>query len=189
MNHGAKNKLLTWLVVLLLIANAATITMFWLGSGRPLPNGKGTPQEFLVKELKLDARQQRLFEVLRKEHHDSAMILREAVKQAKDSFFNLLKQASVTDSIKLVKANNVSAITQQLDLLTLDHFQKIRTICSAEQQKKFDQIINRVVGMFGQPQRPGRAEGKRPPPREGDGSDRLPLPGDREEQGPPPPEN
>lgn len=186
MNHGAKNKLLTWLVVLLLIANAATITMFWLGSERNLPNVKGAPQEFLVKELKLDSRQQELFEVLRKEHHDSAMILREEVKQAKATFFALLQQANVTDSSKLAAANKVSVITQKLDLLTFDHFQKVRAICNGEQQQKFDKIINQVIEMIAHPQQPGRPEGDRPP-REGEGNNGPPLPGDQEKQGPPPP--
>jgi len=186
MNHGAKNKLLTWLVVLLVIVNAATITMFWLGSGRPFRNGKGAPQEFLVKELKLDTGQQVLFEVLRKKHHDSAMILRDEVKRAKESFFNLLKQSNVTDSSKFAEANKVSVITRKLDLLTLDHFQKLRAICNGEQQQKFDGIINQVIGMIGQPQRPGRPEGNRPP---GEGMDHNspPSPADREEQRPPPP--
>ncbi len=43
MNHGPKNKLLTWLVVLLLVANAATITMFWLGKAKHPPQPKGPP--------------------------------------------------------------------------------------------------------------------------------------------------
>ena len=30
MEHNKKNKLLTWLVLLLLIANAGSIAMFWL---------------------------------------------------------------------------------------------------------------------------------------------------------------
>jgi periplasmic protein CpxP/Spy len=186
MNHGAKNKVLTWLVVLLVIANAVTITLFWLGRGRLLPKGKGTPQEFLVKQLKLDAGQQATFEVLRKEHHDSAMILREDVKQAKESFFDLLKQANVTDSMKLAAANKVSAITQQLDLLTWNHFQKLRAICIGEQQQQFDKIIQQVIEMIAHPQQPGRRDGNRPP-REGGDSNRPPLPGGPDGQGPPPP--
>ena len=79
--------------------------------------------------------------VLRKAHHDSAIILREDVKQAKESFFDLLKQANVTDSMKLAVANKVSVIAQQLDLLTWNHFQQVRAICNTQQQQQFDKII------------------------------------------------
>jgi hypothetical protein len=189
MNHGAKNKVLTWLVVLLVIANIVTITFFWLGRGKLLPNRKGTPQEFLVKELKLDAGQQATFEVLRTAHHDSAMILREEVSQAKESFFNLLKQASVTDSMKLAAANKVSVITQKLDLLTWNHFQQLRAICNAQQQQQFDKIIQQVIDMIGHPQQPGRPEGNRPS-GENEDSNRPPLPGGPDgERPPPPPQN
>ena len=166
------------MVVLLVIANTVTITMFWLGRGQLFPNGKGTPQEFLVKELKLDGGQQAIFEVLRKEHHDSATILRDEVKLVKESFFDLLKQSNVTDSMKLAAANKVCAITQKIDLLTLNHFQKVRAICNIEQQQKFDKIINQVIDMIGHPQQPGRPENNNPP-----------LPRGEERQGQPPPQN
>ena len=44
MNTVAKNKLLTWLVILLLVANAASIAMFWLSRGKNPPPPKGTPR-------------------------------------------------------------------------------------------------------------------------------------------------
>ena len=85
MSTVAKNKILTWLVIVLLVANAATITMFWLNrKPKQPPMQKGTPQEFLVKELKLDAKQQEQFEALVKEHRQAAERLREKTKQAKD---------------------------------------------------------------------------------------------------------
>src|SRR5258705_11806482 len=108
MNTGVKNKLLTWLVILLLVANAASIAMFWLSRDKNPPAPKRTTQEFLVKELKLDSKQQEQFDVLRKEHHKAADQLREKIREAKESFFDLLKQANVTDSLKQSAAKNVS---------------------------------------------------------------------------------
>jgi Spy/CpxP family protein refolding chaperone len=167
MTPSAKNKLLVWLVVLLLVANAATIAMFWLNkkpNQSPKPNN--APKEFLIKELKLDTKQQEQLEVLVKEHRAGAQLLRRKTKEAKESFFDLLKQANVTDSAKQTAAKTVSAITEELDLLTLNHFQKIRSLCTTEQQTKFDEIIHQVTSMMGQ-QRPPMGPGKDrkgPPP-------------------------
>ena len=186
MNHGTKNKLLTGLVVLLLVANAATITLFWLDKAKHPPQPKGSPQEFLVKELKLDAKQQEQLDVLRKEHREAADQLREKIKAAKESFFDLLKQDNPADSIKQAAAKNVSSFTEQLDLLTLNHFQKLRAICRVEQQKKFDGIIQQVIRMIGQPRPPGSSLG---PPPAGPRGDRVPPPGGPDGERPPPPNN
>lgn len=163
MNAGTKNKLMTWLLLLLLVANAATITLFWLGRKKQPPQPNRSPKEFLIKELKLDARQQEQFALLVKEHRDGAEQLRVKIKKAKEAFFDLLGANGVTDSIKQAAAKQVSVQTEQLDLFTLDHFQKVRALCTGEQQKIFDGIIKEVIGMMGQQRPPGD---ERPPPGE-----------------------
>lgn len=175
MNSGTKNKLLTWLVVLLLIANAATIAMFWLGKTKQPVQLKGEPRDFLIKELKLDTNQQAQLEVLVKEHRTAVEQLREKIKGAKDNLFGLLKEQNVSDSIKKNAAAAVSIITEEIDLLTLNHFQKVRSLCNPEQQKKFDEIIQQVIRMMGQ-QRPPMGAGGPPPGRPGE--DRPPPPGE-----------
>ena len=184
MNPGTKNKLLTWLVVLLLIANAATIAMFWFGKTKQPMQPKGQPKDFLIKELKLDTVQQEKLELLVKEHRSAVEQLREKVKGAKDNLFDLLKEPSTTDSVKKAAAAAVSTITEEIDLLTLNHFQKVRALCNPEQKKKFDEIIHQVTGMMGQ-QRPPMGPGG-PPPGES-GGDRPPLPDGQHGDKPPPP--
>lgn len=172
MNPVTKNKLLTWVVVLLLIANAVTITMFWVGKPKQPVQPKNQPKDFLIAELKLDTKQQEQFLVLVKEHREAVEQLRAKVKEAKNNFFDLLKQKQVTDSVKKTAAAAVSTITEQIDLLTLNHFQKVRELCNPEQQKKFDEIIHQVTSMMGQQRAPmgpggppsGGPNGKRPPP-------------------------
>lgn len=178
MNSTAKNKLLVWLVVLLLVANAASIAMFWMGKRKPPPPSKGSPIEFLIKELKLDTKQQEQFELLKTIHRNASEKLREKIKESKESFFDLLQQPTVSDSTKQAAANAVSVYTKELDLLTLNHFQKLRELCTSEQQQKFDEIIHQVTNMMGQPRPPmhpstnlqgppgAEPDGDRPPPPE-----------------------
>lgn len=165
MNHATKNKLLTWLVILLVAANVATIAVFWLNRPKQHRAPKGSPQEFLVKELKLNTEQQQQFQVLVSAHQQGAEQLRSKIRTAKEAFFNLLKQSNVTDSVKQTAAKAVSMITEELDLLTLDHFQQVRRLCTADQQNKFDEIIHQVTSMMGPPGNPGGGrQGNRPPP-------------------------
>jgi hypothetical protein len=189
--NTSKNKLLTGLVLLLLIANLATIVMFWLGKPKPpRPALGGGPAEFLIKELNLDSIQQKQFELLRTQHHDSAEKLRAQIKVAKDSFFSLLKQTTISDSAKQFAAKAVSTKTEELDLLTFNHFEKLRAICKPAQQKKFDEIMLELTQLISQ-QRPRGPEGHRPPPRDHEGHRPPPPEGPRGEgpppDGPPPP--
>lgn len=165
MSTAAKNKLLTWLVILLLVANAATIAMFWLNKKKNPPQPKGTPNGFLIKELKLDSAQQFQLDLLVKEHRQAAEQIRGKVRMAKDSLFDLVKNTNATDSAKQMAAAACSKLTEQLDVLTVNHFQKIRSLCTAEQQKKFDEIIHDVTRMMAQP--PGRPGGPQGPPPPG----------------------
>ena len=193
MNHLTKNRVLTWLVLLLLVANAASIAMFWLGKAKQTKQAqqilrneqpKGKPQDFLVKELNFDAAQQGQLEIFSKEHREAVNSFHEKIMEAKENFFAILKKKNATDSAKKKATEAISNITQQIDLLTLNHFQKVRALCNAEQQKKFDEIIKQVIGMMSEQRRnAGPAEplhigqeGDRPSPPDDQHGDKPPRP-------------
>ena len=163
MNYGTKNKILTWLVVMLLVANAATISMFWLNRRKEMAPLKGTPKEFMIRELKLDQKQQNQLEQLVQQHQESAEQLRKQVRESKEAFFDLLNVPNIADSSIQTAAKAVSVNTEQLDLMTFDHFQKVRAICTPAQQKIFDHIIKQVIAMMGRPgPPPHRPDAERP---------------------------
>jgi len=55
---NSNKKILTALVVLLLIANVATIGLFWFKKENKPQQLKGGPAKFIIKELGLDKNQQ-----------------------------------------------------------------------------------------------------------------------------------
>jgi hypothetical protein len=174
MNHSSKNKLLTCLVVLLLIANAATIIYFWLNKRKEEPKiNRAAPNEFLVTELNLDDQQQKKLDSLVRDHRLNAETLRKQMKEAKDQMFELIKDPNATDSAKQNAARKASMVAEKLDLVTLDHFASIRAMCRPEQQTKFDNIILQVTRMMAQPRPPMRPGG---PPHDG-----PPPPGDMQD--------
>lgn len=177
MSTGTKNKLLTWLVVLLLVANTATIAFFWLNRGKRPAEPKGSPREFLSKELNFDAKQQEQLKELVAEHRAAAEKIRPEIRKAKEAFFELIKQPGISDSTRLAAAKAVSSQTEALDLLTFDHFKKIRSICTPGQQQQFDNIVQDVIRMLGQP-RPGNGMHRPPPPGEGPPGNPPPPPGE-----------
>jgi Spy/CpxP family protein refolding chaperone len=175
-----KNRLFTWLLGLLLLANAVTLVIFWLDRPRP-DHGPRGGAGFLEQQLNFNEQQKLQFEELVKEHRAMAQEIRPKIRAAKDAMFDLVKQPGVSDSMKQEAAAKASEYIRQLDLATVDHFQKIRAICNPEQQKKFDQILRQLTMTIGN-QRPPDLQGKDLQGRDLQGRD---LQG-RDLQGPPP---
>lgn len=168
---NTNKKVLTILVLLLLIANVVTIALFWLKGGDKPTQIKGGPAKFIIKELNLNSQQQEQYLTLVEEHQTGVRRIRAEIKEAKDTFFGLLRQPQITEPEKIAASKKISAFTEQLDLFTLNHFAKLRAICDAKQQKKFDEIIKQVIQMMGE-----QRNRKGPPP----------LPDAHHPDGPPP---
>jgi protein CpxP len=175
MNFITKNKWLAVAIVILILLNITTLTVLWWtkkGNQQEERPPQGGAIAFLVKELKLDSLQQQQLLVFRDEHRSATQEIRKKNREAKEVFFSLLEKEGIADA-EIDEAATVSArYDAELAKITFDHFKKIRSICTAEQQKRFDEIIQEVLRMLAGPQGP-------PPPR--DGHPRGPHP-----DGPPP---
>ncbi len=166
-----KSKWLMVMVIVLLIANTTTLVMFWMGRPAHGPSPKEEVKDFLVKELSMDSSQQANFEILRQEHHHAVDSLRQLVKQSKDHLFTLVKDPEASDSLEHAYATQTSQITEQIDLFTLKHFQKLRAICRPDQQRRFDELLHELIERLGAPKPPdppppGLHRPERPPPPE-----------------------
>lgn len=173
-----RNKILSGLVILLLIANITTLIMFWMSMKHKPSRPQQQAQDFIVKELSMNAEQQKQYNTMVADHRKQSKEINNQIRSYKDSLFNLLNNETATGTEKNTFATKIASLTQQLDLLTFEHFKEVRKICNPEQQKKFDKIIKDVLRMMAAPA-PGRGHGG--PGPEG------PPPG--MEGHPPPPEN
>jgi protein CpxP len=209
MSNSTNNRWLTIVTLLLLTANIVTLALLWVNKKpdreyrnappQPLPGGQVF--EFITHELKLDSAQQEIYKKLREEHQGQVRPLQDSIGRSKDSFFDLLKQENVSDSLVANLSKKIGDLEQQRDVVTFRHFQKLRAICSKEQKIKFDSIIQQALRQMGRPRgpRPGPRQEQagqdrrddRPFPKPGmkpDGKRPPPLPDDemRPAGGPPP---
>jgi hypothetical protein len=150
MKNLVKNKITTWLIVLLLLANIATLIFYWVGHLKLQRDH--SPKEFLARKLNFSEQQRQLYFDLAKEHNEQAKIIRRAIKTDKELFFNLLKLDIVADSIRNKAALKVSIAIQSLDILTFEHFKKVRAICTEEQKIQFDELMHKMVNSVNNPQ-------------------------------------
>jgi len=171
MNNAIKNKLITWLVVTLLVANAGTMLFFWVNRQERMQGAKGSPKEFLIRELELDSSQLDAFQELIEAHQASARSLKNEIRSAKENLFQLLKQPVIPEPEKMKAVQAVTLKIQALELLNLEHFQKLRARCNDKQKKKFDGLLDQLAGLMAAPP-PGEGHpppppGHHPPPGEG----------------------
>ncbi|MEI8060266.1 MAG: hypothetical protein WCG67_08915 [Ferruginibacter sp.] len=155
MNKFNNNRWLPIISILLLIANAVSLTILWSQNNMhqhdetaalPRPMGPtGEVFEFISNRLKLSEQQQDAYKILRMEYHAAQQVLQDSIRKSKDAFFELLKLPFINDSILQVASNKDLGYQQQLGILTFKHFQKLRELCNSDQQKAFDTIIMQVL--------------------------------------------
>jgi len=155
MNTIRKNKLLIWFFVLLLLANIGTLIFFWIGRMKNNSSQDRQAIEFLIGQLKFDKVQQEKFEVLVAEHRSLSGKLRKEIGQSKEEMFSLLKSERITEIMMQAAVKKVSAKTESLDLITIDHFRKVRALCNTEQKKQFDGILDQLSRIMGNQRPPG----------------------------------
>ena len=153
----ASQRFLKILLVVLLILNITTLSYTWINeSGMNEHGGPHRPDvfSFLCKELQFTEQQQRQYEDLRNEHHQSIGRIQEQGTKFRERFFDLI-HTSPTDSV-LVKqlADSIASTQQKIELTTFYHFQKVRAICTPEQQKRFDEVIQDALRMMAPPPPP-----------------------------------
>jgi Spy/CpxP family protein refolding chaperone len=176
MNNNSNKRWLAIAIALLLVANVVTLILLWSKSGKGKEDNppQGPVFEYVVKELQLDQQQQDAYAKLRTEHQQGQRMISDSMRKVKDAFFALLKDVNTPDSLVAMNARKAADMETQLELLTFKHFQKVRAICTPDQQQKFDKIIEEVLHRMarprGGPPPPGREgqgpEGMRPPPPE-----------------------
>ena len=155
MKNLLNSKIVSWLIALLVVANITTLAFFWIGHFKN--QKENSPKEFLSKNLNFSKSQKNAYFILAKEHNESAKIIRDQIKNDKESLFQLLKSDTFNDSVRNDKALKVSMSIQALDILTFEHFRKVRAICTEEQKPKFDELMQKMVNAVNQFQ-------KGPPP-------------------------
>jgi Spy/CpxP family protein refolding chaperone len=151
MKNLLNSKIVSWLIALLVVANITTLAFFWIGHFKN--QKENSPKEFLSKNLNFSKSQKNAYFILAKEHNESAKIIRDQIKNDKESLFQLLKSDTFNDSVRNDKALKVSMSIQALDILTFEHFRKVRAICTEEQKPQFDELIQKMVNAVNQIQK------------------------------------
>jgi len=131
---------------LLLVVNVAMLIFMLKSRGhRDMKNRKGGAFEMMVKELNMTGQQQTDFKKLKEDHFKVIGPVFDSVKTLKKSLFGLVKEENLNDSL----VNKYSALIAEqqavIDKLTINHFRKVRALFSGDQQKKFEDFVQKMM--------------------------------------------
>ena len=157
MNYFYKSRFLLFLIFILVLLNLGTLIFMWL-SRPPMPDRQGGRGEnagkFLVEQVGFNAEQQEKYSQLREAHQEMAHQTQDSLRFYKNSLFDNLP---TRDSIAADRASaNIARLQRKLEMNTFNHFVAVRNLCTAEQTKKFDAIIEDVLKMMAPSQGPPR---------------------------------
>jgi hypothetical protein len=160
MTRPARTKWLLVLVGILLVTNIITLTVFW--STKPgKPNNSQRPRmgQFIVDQMKFDSTQENAYWIMRDSLVNTQRPVWDSIRAARKRFYDLVNQQMPNDSVLLSRAHEITEYQQKLDLITLHHFQQVRTLCRPNQVQKFDTVIQEIVNRMTPQRRPNNGRG------------------------------
>jgi hypothetical protein len=154
MRKVLNNKVLLFLVAILFLANISMLAyILWMREPMKT-NGRSDRQkspitEFLEKKIGFSAEQMKSFDQTRKNHRQKMKPLFEDIKTAKVQFYSYLTDPTTSDSVLNRAASIIGEKQKFLDMQTFQNFKEIRSLCTAEQQPKYDSLIaNEISNMW-----------------------------------------
>ncbi len=161
--NNSKNKILLFIVVVMIITNIATLAYFlWFrGKDDRGEHRTGPMTEFLKKDIGFSDQQMKTFDSIKQSHREAMKPMFEDLSKSKDSFYQLLSKPGVTDS-ELNAASAVIGMKQQaIEIQFFKNFKSVRELCTDQQKVKYDSLLPSVVHKMTMPQRRRPASNKK----------------------------
>jgi protein CpxP len=160
MDYIKKDRYLIYAVIVLLVLNIVSISYILFAPRPPAPDSEEEMRDpiahFLVGELNFSDEQMKQFAELRKNHFEQGDTLIKKHSEAMKNLFDLLKKDTVSTIEIQQKASALGEIETERSLSLYQHFHAVRSLCSPEQQRKFDEFIVEVLNRVHEPpKRPG----------------------------------
>jgi periplasmic protein CpxP/Spy len=159
-----RNRNLLIIIAVLLLTNVAVLVYF-LGQKKSekaaIPDSgrdKNFVAEMLQKEVGFSDEQTAKYKELKGKQREKIRPMFDDMRKAKDSLFRLLSYPETSDSVVNKLADLIAQKQKAIDLETLDHFKRVRTLCSSDQLVKYDTMVLQLIRKMGKPVRHGESE-------------------------------
>jgi len=168
-----KNSQYKWMwltIIVLAVFNIVPLTILWLNSHNEKFERGGRMRHFMEQELKLTDSQKANFQSERKVYFDQTRNLSDSMRIEKQEINTLLFSAKVDSALIKQHITRIAQLQEKLEWLTYQHFDKLKNLCTPEQNSKFESVLKEMFnhndhGMGG-PMHRGGGEGRKHQERE-----------------------
>jgi periplasmic protein CpxP/Spy len=141
----AKNKILLFIIAILLVTNIAMLFFFMRMKPSENQSKKLGFTEKLKDQVGFTQQQMAVFEPKKKIFWTHVRERSAALKKTKEQFYQFMYDPTVPDSVIQAKADVIGEQQRDLDLYVIKHFKDIRTLCTPEQLPKFDSLLPPLI--------------------------------------------
>ncbi len=147
---------MTIAIVLLLLVNVAMLVFMLKGRNHRMDKGSQRQPmfEMMSKELNMSDQQKNDFKKLREDHFNAIKPVFDSIHALRKSLFNLIKADSVSDSAVSQYSSLIADQQAIIDKMSISHFRKVRALFSGEQQKKYDDFVEKMFAQRHSPRNP-----------------------------------
>ncbi|MBI1343495.1 MAG: hypothetical protein GC171_11230 [Terrimonas sp.] len=147
------NKTLVFIIAILLISNMALLFFFVKGDRRKEGDRdkrtEMSTRDFMAQTLKdsvgFTDDQVAKYKELSIAHKKSIKPLFDEIRQTKDSLYRILVQQNVADSVVNSLLDKIGEDQRNIDQKIFMHFRTLKTICTADQEAKFDSVTQHII--------------------------------------------
>jgi hypothetical protein len=100
------------------------------------------------------------YEELANKHKETMRPMFERIQSTKDSFFRLLQQRDVPDSVVNAYLEKIGQAQKNIDEKSYRHFRSLQQLCTDGQREKFDSVIQKIIKHMIAPRKGGSGGGK-----------------------------
>jgi protein CpxP len=144
-----QTRFLKTIIILLLLINAGTILFMW--THRPLhPDRPPHPElgAYLMHELHFSSEQRHQFEGMRDAHRKLAAPWREKNTALHEALYALVNEKSSDTAQVNLLTDSIADVQRKIERSMFYHLKEVRTICTPEQQEKFEEVIHGAIQLM-----------------------------------------
>lgn len=145
MNQVARNKILLFIIVILLVTNIGMLLFLLRMKSSPAQQKRLGFTEKLKSQVGFTPQQMDEFEPKKKAFWKNMRERYEAIRQTKKNFYFQLYDPSIPDSTLESKAEVIGEQQKELDLFVIRHFKDVRRMCTPQQLPKYDSLLPALI--------------------------------------------
>ena len=139
-----------WFVVsfaVMLATNVVLLFMLFRNAEKPAEK-RGSTFTQMVRDLRLDSAQQRIFRQRKDSFMKSMKPLWEDIRKSKYELYRQLQDVNTPDSVIHRLTLVIGEKTVLSEEMQFKHFKELRSVCTAEQQVRFDTIVPQMTSRY-----------------------------------------